>query len=98
MNVQDLSGVLFFPVTPFTAIGTVDAESLAEHLRRGLAAGAGGEFHALDVGEYRRVVHTAVEVTGGDVPVFAGAGVQEYEASGGSATRSRSQRPQWRLL
>lgn len=106
MNVQDLSGVLFFPVTPFTAIGTVDAESLAEHLRRGLAAGAGGvfagcgtgEFHALDVGEYRRVVHTAVEVTGGAVPVFAGAGVQEYEASGGSATRSRSPRPQWRLL
>ena len=82
MRVQDLSGVLFFPVTPFTAVGTVDTESLAQHLRRGLAAGAGGvfaacgtgEFHALDVGEYRRVVHTAVEVTGRTVPVYAGAG------------------------
>jgi 5-dehydro-4-deoxyglucarate dehydratase len=82
MNVQDLSGVLFFPVTPFTAADTVDTESLAEHLRRGLAAGAGGvfaacgtgEFHALDPGEYGRVVHTAVAVTGGAVPVFAGAG------------------------
>jgi 5-dehydro-4-deoxyglucarate dehydratase len=39
MSVQDLSGVLFFPVAPFTAVGTVEAESLAEHLRRGLAAG-----------------------------------------------------------
>ena len=82
MSVQDLSGVLFFPVTPFTAADTVDTESLAQHLRRGLAAGTGGvfaacgtgEFHALDVGEYRRVVHTAVEVTGRTVPVFAGAG------------------------
>jgi 5-dehydro-4-deoxyglucarate dehydratase len=80
--VQDLSGVLFFPVTPFTAAGAVDTESLAEHLRRGLAAGPGGvfaacgtgEFHALGAEEYERVVQTAVEVTGGAVPVFAGAG------------------------
>jgi 5-dehydro-4-deoxyglucarate dehydratase len=82
MSVQDLSGVLFFPVTPFTAAGPVDTGSLAEHLRRGLAAGPGGvfaacgtgEFHALDAGEYGHVVHTAVEVTGGAVPVLAGAG------------------------
>lgn len=74
--------MLFFPVTPFTPAGAVDTESLAEHLRRGLAAGPGGvfaacgtgEFHALDAEEYGRVVQTAVEVTGGAVPVFAGAG------------------------
>jgi 5-dehydro-4-deoxyglucarate dehydratase len=84
MSVQDLSGVLFFPVTPFTAAGQVDTCSLAEHLRRGLAAGAGGvfaacgtgEFHALDLGEHGRVVRTAVEVTRGVVPVLAGAGGQ----------------------
>jgi 5-dehydro-4-deoxyglucarate dehydratase len=82
MSVQDLSGVLFFPVTPFTAAGPVDTGSLAEQLRRGLAAGPGGvfaargtgEFHALDAGEYGHVVHIAVEVTGGAVPVLAGAG------------------------
>lgn len=76
------AGVLFFPVTPFTADGRLDADVLAEHVRRGVAAGPGGvfaacgtgEFHALDVAEYRRVVRTAVEVTGGTVPVFAGAG------------------------
>jgi 5-dehydro-4-deoxyglucarate dehydratase len=80
--VDPLAGVLFFPVTPFTAAGAVDAGMLAEHLRRGLAAGPGGvfaacgtgEFHALDVAEYRQVVRTAVEATGGAVPVFAGAG------------------------
>ena len=37
-----LDGVLFFPVTPFAADGTVDAGALAEHLRRGLAAGPAG--------------------------------------------------------
>ncbi len=76
------AGVLFFPVTPFTAAGAVDAGTLAEHLRRGLAAGPGGvfaacgtgEFHALDMAEYRQVVSSAVTVTGGTVPVFAGAG------------------------
>ena len=41
-----LDGVLFFPVTPFAADGTVDAGVLAEHLRRGLAAGPGGVFAA----------------------------------------------------
>jgi 5-dehydro-4-deoxyglucarate dehydratase len=78
-SVHPFAGVLFFP---FTAGGTVDTETLAEHLRRGLAAGPGGvfaacgtgEFHALDVAEYRQVVRTAVEVTSGAVPVFAGTG------------------------
>jgi 5-dehydro-4-deoxyglucarate dehydratase len=82
MSVDPLTGVLFFPVTPFTAAGAIDTDTFAEHLRRGLAAGPGGvfaacgtgEFHALDVAEYAQVVRTAVEVTGGAVPVFAGAG------------------------
>jgi dihydrodipicolinate synthase/N-acetylneuraminate lyase len=39
-----LDGVLFFPVTPFGPDGTVDYEVLAEHVRRGLAAGPGGVF------------------------------------------------------
>src|ERR1700684_3810425 len=77
-----LGGVLFFPVTPFTPGGEVDYDALAEHVRRGVAAGPGGvfvacgtgEFHALEVGEYARIVKTPVDVVGGRVPVFAGTG------------------------
>ncbi|MEW2298207.1 5-dehydro-4-deoxyglucarate dehydratase [Streptomyces sp. NPDC006743] len=77
-----LEGVLFFPVTPFASDGSVDAAKLAEHIRSGVRAGAGGvfvacgtgEFHALGPGEFATVVRTAVEVTDGRVPVFAGAG------------------------
>ena len=65
-----LDGVLFFPVTPFAAGGAVDTGVLAEHLRRGLAAGPGGifaacgtgEFHALAPEEYQEVVATSVKV------------------------------------
>ena len=79
-----LDGVLFFPVTPFAADGEggIDTGILAEHLRGGLAHGPGGvfaacgtgEFHALAPEEYDVVVRTAVTVTGGQVPVFTGAG------------------------
>jgi 5-dehydro-4-deoxyglucarate dehydratase len=77
-----LDGVLFFPVTPFTATGEVDLDAFAEHVRTGMAAGPGGvfaacgtgEFHALDTGEHAALVRTAVEVVGGRVPVYAGAG------------------------
>src|SRR5271166_2902153 len=85
-----LDGVLFFPVTPFAGDGTVDAGALAEHLRRGLAAGPGGvfvacgtgEFHALEAGEYGRIVAAAVQAAGGTVPVFAGAGGSVAHARG----------------
>jgi 5-dehydro-4-deoxyglucarate dehydratase len=77
-----LDGVLFFPVTPFTAAGEVDTERLAQHIASGVDAGPGGvfaacgtgEFHALDTDEVRTVVRTTVDVVGGRVPVYAGAG------------------------
>ena len=77
-----LDGVLFFPVTPFTESGEVDLAKLAEHVAKGVDAGPGGvfvacgtgEFHALEAGEFADIVRTAVEVTGGRVPVYAGAG------------------------
>jgi 5-dehydro-4-deoxyglucarate dehydratase len=85
-----LSGVLFFPVTPFMPDGEVDYAALAEHVRRGVAAGPGavfvacgtGEFHALEVGEYARIVQTAVDAVGGQVPVFAGTGGSIAHARG----------------
>jgi 5-dehydro-4-deoxyglucarate dehydratase len=77
-----LDGVLFFPVTPFTADGAPAPDVLAEHVATGLAHGPGGvfvacgtgELHALSVEEHAQVVRTAVEVSAGRVPVVAGAG------------------------
>ena len=77
-----LDGVLFFPVTPFTATGEVDYELLAAHVAKGVDAGPGGvfiacgtgEFHALEAEEFGKIVRTAVDVVAGRVPVYAGAG------------------------
>lgn len=76
------SGVLFFPVTPFTESGAVDLDALKRHVAKGVDAGPGGvfiacgtgEFHALDVAEFGPVVRAAVDVVAGRVPVYAGAG------------------------
>ncbi|MCD9875986.1 5-dehydro-4-deoxyglucarate dehydratase [Streptomyces guryensis] len=75
-------GVLFFPVTPFAADGSLDEERLARHIESGVAAGAGGlfvacgtgEFHALTTVEIERATRVAVEVADGRVPVLAAAG------------------------
>ncbi|MBC9728860.1 5-dehydro-4-deoxyglucarate dehydratase [Streptomyces sp. TRM68367] len=75
-------GVLFFPVTPFTADGSLDEERLAQHIESGVAAGAGGvfvacgtgEFHALTADEIERATRVAVTTTAGRVPVLAAAG------------------------
>jgi 5-dehydro-4-deoxyglucarate dehydratase len=75
-------GVLFFPVTPFTESGDVDTERLAQHVANGVDAGPGGvfiacgtgELHALEASELPSIVRTAVDVVGGRVPVYAGAG------------------------
>ncbi|MFI6094728.1 5-dehydro-4-deoxyglucarate dehydratase [Lentzea sp. NPDC051213] len=75
-------GVLFFPVTPFAADGSLDEGVLAEHIARGVAAGAGGvfagcgtgEFHALSVAEVGSCAQVAVKAAAGRVPVFGAAG------------------------
>ncbi len=75
-------GVLFFPVTPFAADGSVDVDVLKEHIASRLPYGPGGvfpacgtgEFHALSIDEVRTVVAAAVDVVAGRVPVVAGAG------------------------
>lgn len=77
-----LDGVLFFPVTPFTASGEVDYDHLAAHITKGVDAGPGGvfiacgtgEFHALELEEFGKIVRTAVDSVAGRVPVYAGAG------------------------
>ncbi|MEV4469160.1 MULTISPECIES: 5-dehydro-4-deoxyglucarate dehydratase [Nonomuraea] len=77
-----LSGVLFFPVTPFDAGGALAEDVLAEHVRKGMEHGPGGvfaacgtgEFSALSEDEHARVVRVSTEVVAGRAPVFAGAG------------------------
>jgi 5-dehydro-4-deoxyglucarate dehydratase len=77
-----LSGILFFPVTPYNTSGGVDAGLLSEHISSRLdyspgavfAACGTGEFNALSSSEVGAVVRVAVETTSGRSPVFAGAG------------------------
>ncbi|MGW2158622.1 5-dehydro-4-deoxyglucarate dehydratase [Nonomuraea sp. NPDC001699] len=77
-----LDGVLFFPVTPFDGDGAVSEQVLAEHVSAGVAAGAGGvfaacgtgEFNALDLADYTKVMTTSVAAARGRAPVFGGAG------------------------
>ncbi|MBB6344631.1 5-dehydro-4-deoxyglucarate dehydratase [Nonomuraea muscovyensis] len=79
---MNLSGILFFPITPFGADGELAEGVLAEHIGRGLAHRPGGvfvacgtgEFSALSEDEHRRAVTVAVETVAGAVPVLAGAG------------------------
>lgn len=79
---MNLSGVLFFPITPFTPSGELAQGVLAEHIGRGLEYGPGGvfaacgtgEFNALSEAEHAATVRVAVETARGRAPVFAGAG------------------------
>lgn len=76
------SGLLSFPLTPFTAAGRPDLAVLADHLEDQLRSAPGamfvacgtGEGASLDADEYAAVVRRAVEVVGGRVPVWVGAG------------------------
>lgn len=90
-----IDGLLSFPLTPFTADGgEVAVPVLADHLAAQLAAGpqalfvacGTGEFSALSLAEYDTVVRTAVEVAGGAVPVYAGAGGGPAIAAGFART------------
>jgi 5-dehydro-4-deoxyglucarate dehydratase len=79
---MQMSGVLFFPVTPFDAGGAVAASVLADHVEAGMrhepggvfAACGTGEFAALSGDEQALVVQTAVKAVDGRAPVIAGAG------------------------
>ncbi|MDV9189455.1 5-dehydro-4-deoxyglucarate dehydratase [Streptomyces sp. SR27] len=76
------SGLMSFPLTPFTPADEVDTTVLADHLEDQLAHGPAalfvacgtGEYSSLSGPEYTQVVRRAVEVVAGRVPVYAGAG------------------------
>lgn len=76
------TGILGFPVAPYNDSGFIDEKSLAVNinflLERGLesifvACGA-GEFNAINMKEYEKMVELAVSVVGGKVPVYTGVG------------------------
>jgi len=78
----ELTGTLFFPVTPFDEDGEVDLDAYRTHLASNLAFEPGGvfaacgtgEFHAIDAGEYRLIARETVALASGRTPVFTGAG------------------------
>ncbi len=77
-----LSGVIAFPITPFTNDLSLDLDGLRKNLEKLLehpisavvAAGGTGEMYSLTPAEHLDVVRTTVEVTRGRVPVIAGVG------------------------
>lgn len=79
---SSLTGILGFPVTPFTQAGDLDVHRLGTHLDDMLRASPGalfvacgtGEFASLTPDEHRTVVRTAVAHAAGAVPVVAGVG------------------------
>ncbi|MFE6067327.1 5-dehydro-4-deoxyglucarate dehydratase [Streptomyces sp. NPDC056525] len=76
------SGLMSFPLTPFTPADEVNTGVLADHVEDQLAHGPAalfvacgtGEYSSLSAPEYAEVVRHAVRVVAGRVPVFAGAG------------------------
>ena len=77
-----LTGLLSFPVTPFTPANEIDLPRFREHIQYMAAqnpdglfvCGGTGEFYSLGLDEYRVLVRAAVEEAGGRLPIVAGVG------------------------
>ena len=77
-----LSGVIAFPVTPFTDDLSIDIDGLRRNtaemaefpLAAIVAAGGTGEMYSLSIEEHRQVVEAVVQEVDGKMPVIAGTG------------------------
>ena len=77
-----LSGVIAFPVTPFTDDLVLDVDALRRNtaemaefpLAAIVAAGGTGEMYSLSIEEHRQVVEAVVQEVDGKMPVIAGTG------------------------
>jgi 5-dehydro-4-deoxyglucarate dehydratase len=77
-----LSGILAFPLTPFTDAGAINLDVLRGEVDAAVESGAGavfaacgtGEFFSLSFNEYSKVVRASVEQVAGRVPVVGGGG------------------------
>src|SRR5436189_2504233 len=80
-----LSGVIAFPITPFSEDLSIDLPGLHQNLTKLIehpisaivAAGGTGEMYSLTPSEYGRVVELTVHAVGCGVPVIAGVGFGE---------------------
>lgn len=81
MTATEISGVGYFPVTPFDSDDEVDIGVLRDRVRetteRGefgavFPLGSVGEFAYLTTGERKRVAEAAIEAADGSAPVFVG--------------------------
>jgi 5-dehydro-4-deoxyglucarate dehydratase len=76
------TGILGFPTSPFDDNGVIDEQALAKNIEFLLDEGltsifiacGSGEFHAINRGEYQKMVECAISVVNGKVPVYTGVG------------------------
>ncbi|GGJ72121.1 5-dehydro-4-deoxyglucarate dehydratase [Virgibacillus salexigens] len=76
------TGILGFPITPFNESGNIDEKALSRniefllenHLEAIFIACGSGEFNAISLKEYERMVELATSVAGKKVPVYTGVG------------------------
>ncbi|WNS77753.1 5-dehydro-4-deoxyglucarate dehydratase [Domibacillus sp. DTU_2020_1001157_1_SI_ALB_TIR_016] len=81
-NRQAPTGILGFPIAPFTKNNQLDEQALAQNVQDLLDDGleaifvacAAAEYPSLSKSEYEAMVEVAVSVTGGKVPVYTGVG------------------------
>jgi 5-dehydro-4-deoxyglucarate dehydratase len=80
--IEELRGVLAFPVTPFHADGSLNLAALRTHVGSLVGTGVAavfacagtGEFFSLALEEYSEAVRAVVDEVDGRLPVFAGVG------------------------
>ncbi len=95
---MDLTGSICALATPFTADGVLDLAAwtrLLEHQIAGgtqavVVAGSTGEAHALDAGEYDRLLDAAVQTVAGRIPVVAGTGTANTRKTVIATQRARA--------
>ncbi|MCI2257292.1 dihydrodipicolinate synthase family protein, partial [Domibacillus sp. PGB-M46] len=81
-NRQAPTGILGFPIAPFTKNNQLDEQALAQNVQDLLDEGleaifvacAAAEYPSLSKGEYEAMIEIAVSVAGGKVPVYTGVG------------------------
>ncbi|MEL6344608.1 MAG: 4-hydroxy-tetrahydrodipicolinate synthase [Myxococcota bacterium] len=91
-------GAMTALVTPFTADGAVDEETLRALVERQIAGGIGGlvpcgttgEAPTLDLDEHARVIQVTAEVAAGRVPVLAGIGSNDTRTAIENAHRAQA--------
>ncbi|ULL13761.1 5-dehydro-4-deoxyglucarate dehydratase [Paenibacillus sp. H1-7] len=81
-TINNLEGILGFPITPFDENNRLDEQALAANINFLLQSGldaificaGSGEFQSLSRSEYETMIDIAVSASNGSVPVFAGVG------------------------